>query len=145
MIETFLSSSLLSAAGTAIIRLWQQSQQDKHEQRLLEIQRDVQDAKDRQLARETKDDGWSKKYIASLAATVWAFTIVYPGIMESLGLDSTVNYVYYEWRSGFLFFTEGKESLKSIVVHGMRWTDLDSAILGNIVGYLFGGSVARRR
>ena len=144
MIETFLMSSGVSAILTAGVRIWQQKSQDQHDMQIAMLRAGMEEIKDRADAR-TKDDGWSKKVIALIVVLTWAFTIVFPGIAASFGLGSEMTYMYYEWKSGFLFFSDGKDTLKHITVSGVHWTDLDSAVLGNVIGYLFGGSVARRR
>lgn len=145
MFSTFLTSGLLSTLVSGALRLWSQAQDDKRAREAALEKKAGLEAGDRQNARLYVSDGWTKKIIAIAVVGVYVVMKFAPLIAVLLGMTLDVTFSWYEWKNGFWIFSEGKEILKTISVKGIHWTPLDAEILGMIMGYYFGGSLAKRR
>ena len=145
MISTFFTTTVISTVITAAIRLWTQSQQDRRDRDLAMLSASKLIIEDRESARKYIPDGPTKKIIALTIVGVYAAMKLIPLIAFMFDVQIPVTFTWYEWRSGFLFFTEGKDVLKNMTVTGIQFTELDGEILGMVIGNIFGGSIAKRR
>jgi hypothetical protein len=69
--------------------------------------------------------------------------IIWPKIVPVLFPDVPVVVGYTEWNPGFLFFTEGSESVTWRHMKGLVLTPLDTHLLSAIVGLYFGASMVK--
>lgn len=145
MISSFFTTSALSSLFTGIMTIWSQSREDLHNERLAALQRDTAiDASRIQAAR--RGDGKTKSIMALSITFVYVFMKLAPLIFPLAGLEAPeIVYSWNEWQSGFLFFSDGKEIMKTITVGGIHFNPLDAEILGTAFGYYFGRSTTKRR
>lgn len=144
MFSTLFTSAGISAVFSAIMRIWAQKQKDRQERDLAILSQSKLLEQTRQNARRAKD-GPTKKILAIMFSSVYVIMKLAPILLVYLGLDLDINFSWNEWQNGFLFFTDGKEALKTMTVKGIHFTPLDAELLGMIIGYYFGGSLAKRR
>jgi hypothetical protein len=144
MFSTLFTSAGISAVFSAILRLMSQKQKDQQQKDLAMLNESKLAELNRQNARKVKD-GPTKKILAIIFCSVYFIMKIAPILMVFFGVEMDINFSWNEWQNGFLFFSDGKEALKTLTVRGIHFTPLDAELLGMILGYYFGGSLAKRR
>jgi succinylglutamate desuccinylase len=135
---TMLGSGLMSGLMT----LWSQSQKAKQAAFDRAITGLAARSKATDLARKYDNKGFQiTRRIIALSA-VFA-VIIWPKIVPVLFPDVPVVVGYTEWNPGFLFFTEGSESVTWRHMKGLVLTPLDTHLLSAIVGLYFGASMVK--
>ena len=135
---TMLGSGLMSGLMT----LWSQSQKAKQAAFDRAITGLAARSKATDLARKYANKGFQiTRRIIALSA-VFA-VIIWPKIVPVLFPDVPVVVGYTEWNPGFLFFTEGSESVTWRHMKGLVLTPLDTHLLSAIVGLYFGASMVK--
>ena len=135
---TMLGSGLMSGLMT----LWSQSQKAKQAAFDRAITGLADRSKATDLARKYDNKGFQiTRRIIALSA-VFA-VIIWPKIVPVLFPDVPVVVGYTEWNPGFLFFTEGSESVTWRHMKGLVLTPLDTHLLSAIVGLYFGASMVK--
>jgi len=135
---TMLGSSVLSGVMT----IWGQSQKAK------------QDTFDRAIKGLTKqDEVIHKARIFSnkgfqitrriIALSAVGAIIVWPKVIAVFWPEIPVTVGYTEFKPGFLFFTEGQESVKWQYLRGLVITPLDTHLVSAIIGLYFGASMVK--
>lgn len=101
-----------------------------------------QQQKGQQQAREVTDKNFqiTRRWIALM--TVFS-VIVLPKLAAIFYPDINVVVGYTEFIPGFLFFTEGKDSVVWREFNGLTLTPLDTHMVAGIVGLYFGTKVGR--
>jgi hypothetical protein len=138
-IFTFLGSTVLAG----LMKMWSMKiQEDKLKDQLLAIHNNSQ-YKAWKDARETTNKGvqFTRRVIALTA--VFAI-ILWPKIAAVFFPEISVTLGWMEWKSGVLFFTEGKHVMHWETVRGILITPLDTNLVSAIAGLYFGGSIAGR-
>ena len=69
--------------------------------------------------------------------------IVWPKIIAVFWPEIPVTVGYTEFKPGFLFFTEGQESVKWQYLRGLVITPLDTHLVSAIIGLYFGASMVK--
>ena len=135
---TMLGSGLMSGLMT----LWSQSQKAKQAALDRAITGLAAQSEATDLARKYENKGFQvTRRIIALSA-VFA-VIVWPKIVPVLFPDVPVVVGYTQWNPGFLFFTEGAESVTWQHMKGLVLTPLDTHLLSAIIGLYFGASMVK--
>jgi|TARA_R110000822_G_scaffold220439_7_gene354401 hypothetical protein len=135
---TMLGSSLLAG----VLTLWSQSQKSKQEAFQRAIDGLAAQSKATDLARRYENTGFQiTRRIIALAA-VFA-VIVWPKIIAVFWPEIGVTVGYTEWKPGFLFLTEGSDTIKWQTLKGLVLTPLDTHLLSAIIGLYFGASMVK--
>jgi hypothetical protein len=95
-------------------------------------------------ARNTQDKSvqWTRRIIALSAVLA---IVVWPKFVVVFWPDITVTVGWTEWKSGFLFFTSGRNIIEWHTASGLVLTPLDTNLVSAIAGMYFGGSLASRK
>ena len=135
---TMLGSGLLSGLMT----LWGQSAKAKQDafQRAIDGLAAQSEATD--LARRYENKGFQMTRRVIALSAVFA-VIVWPKLVAVFWPEVAVTVGYTEWKPGFLFLTEGKETTTWQSLSGLVLTPLDTHLLGAIVGLYFGASMVK--
>jgi len=131
--------ALISSVLGAFFRLWSNHQENQRMYYNTLLKAQTQSEKSHKRAMSAGFE-WCKS--AVLLLTVF-FIVVFPKIVAVFWPQCPVLLTYYEFSSGFLFFTDGHEVLKYLKADGLLITPLDTNILYAIIGYYFGASVTR--
>ncbi len=84
---------------------------------------------------------WTRRTIA-LTAT---FSVILLPKLAAILTGTTVVVGWTEMTSGFLFFTDGVETIRWYAMEGLVITPLDTHLMSAIAGLYFGGSIANGR
>ncbi len=83
---------------------------------------------------------WTRRLIALSAVGA---IVVLPKVAAVINPELAITVGWTEWKSGFLFFTEGKDVMQwQTVTGGLVITPLDTHLMSAIAGLYFGGSLA---
>ena len=127
---------------SGLMTLWSQSQKAKQAAFDRAITGLSAQTEATDLARKYENKGFQvTRRIIALSA-VFA-VIVWPKVVPVLFPDVPVVVGYTQWNPGFLFFTEGTESVTWQHMKGLVLTSLDTHLLSAIVGLYFGASMVK--
>ncbi|MGD9381569.1 MAG: hypothetical protein PVI03_03920 [Candidatus Thorarchaeota archaeon] len=122
-----------------VLKLWGMKQQAQVEQNRFFYQMSNLKEESFQAARAIKDKHtqWTRRIIALTAV----FSIILLPKLAAIFSDITVTVGWTEIESGFLFFTDDKETLRWRELSGLVITPLDTHFCSLIAGMYFGGSL----
>jgi len=135
---TMLGSGLLSGVMT----IWSQNQKAKQAAFDRAIEGLAAQSKATDEARRYENKGFQiTRRIIALSAV--AAIIVWPKVVAVFWPDVAVTVGYTQWNPGFLFITEGTETVTWQSLKGLVLTPLDTHLLSAIIGMYFGASMVK--
>ncbi len=135
---TMLGSGLMGGVMT----LWSQSMKAKQEAFQRAIDGLAAQSKATDMARRYENRGFqiTRRIIALTAVGA---IVVWPKIVAVFWPEILVTIGYTQWTPGFLFLTEGVETIHWEAVQGLVITPLDTHLLSAIIGLYFGASMVK--
>lgn len=139
-----LLTMLASGVFSAVMSLWSQSIKAKaaaHEQMIdgLKVRASITDTA-REFGRKNPKFEFTRRCIALMATFS---IIVLPKIAAVLFPHVPITVGYTEFHPGFLFLTEGHDTITWRTVTGFALTPLDTHVMAAIIGLYFGASTVR--
>lgn len=125
------------------MRLTATAQENRRQERLLNIQAMNASFKHVEAARKISNPGfqWTRRLIALTAVF---FIVAFPKIVAVWMPETPVHVAFSEIREGFWFFSSDTEETRWLELKGLVLTPLDTHLLSAIIGLYFGGSLASR-
>lgn len=127
----------------AVLKLWAQASQDKHERYLASMQIGQVNAEIIHQARTHQGDGFSFTRRIIAVSCIFAIVIL-PKIIAVFQPEMGVWVSSEVLENGFLFFTESQTVTEWNHLRGFVITPIDTMIVSAVIGIYFGASIAKR-
>lgn len=145
-IITFLGSSLISG----FLKGWSKKIEVEKERNAMMIAALSTKANIFKQAREhglkDREFAWLRRTVTLLCIlAIVVLPIVLPLVSSMLGDPINITHGWTEWKPGFLFLTEGKETFMWREVTGPAITPLHTNLVSAIAGFLFGSDTVGKK